>query len=113
MLPLFQNLDSRMYVTLEEARKHLQLDDYFREDDSLLISLIRAAEDAVAKRISQPLRHVEDPVTGELAPSVKQAILLLVGTFYNQREATTAQNVRATPLAFDFLADLNRKVTIA
>lgn len=37
-----------MYVGLETAKKHLNLDESFTEDDSYITSLIQVAEDAVS-----------------------------------------------------------------
>lgn len=102
-----------MYTTLKEARKHLQLDDFFHEDDEYIVSLIRAAEDATEKRLGCTLASILDPKTGELPGSIKESILLLTGSFYNQREATTPQTIRETPLAFEFLTDLYRKPGLA
>lgn len=102
-----------MFITLKEAKKHLNLDEeYFAEDDEYILSLIGVAEDAVSKRIDRRLSECIDPDTGELEASIRQAILLLIGTFYSQREATTPQSVKTVPLAFDFLADLNRHYSI-
>lgn len=101
-----------MYITLKEARRHLQLDDFFTEDDRLIVGYIRAAEDATAKRLNRPLNELVDRHTGELAPSVKSAILLLVGHLYNQREATTIQNLRETTLGWEMLTDLDRKISL-
>lgn len=101
-----------MYITLKEARKHLQIDDFFTEDDNLILDCIRAAEDATEKRLNRPLAELVDPLTGMLSASVRQAVLMLAGTFYNQREATTLQNHREAALAFTFLTDLDRKGAI-
>ena len=49
-----------MYVTLESAKKHLNLDDSFNDDDSYISLLIQAAEDAVSKHIDLPLVELED-----------------------------------------------------
>ena len=101
-----------MYITLSEARKHLNIDDFFHDDDKYIISLIEVSEDAVAKRLNRSLRECLDPATGELEPSVRHSVLLLVGTYYSQREATSPQAIREVPLAFDFLADLNRRYSL-
>ena len=49
-----------MYVTLESAKKHLNLDDSFNDDDSYITLLIQAAEDAVSKHIDKPLVELAD-----------------------------------------------------
>lgn len=99
-----------MYTTLQEAKRHLNLtDDIFTEDDGYILDLIRTAEEAVSLRLNRPLASCIDRSTGKLMPSVSHAVLLLIGTWYSQREATSPQQVKAVPLAFDFLADLNRR----
>ncbi len=97
-----------MYVLLEEAKRHLNLDAWFDEDDNYIMELIKASENIVEKRIGKPLNKCIDK-NGELEPSVKHSILLLVGTYYNQREATSPTNISKVPYTFDFLADLNKK----
>lgn len=100
-----------MYVTLEEARRHLNLDEWFTDDDTLIEEYIEAAEDAVEKRIDRPLAECVDS-EGRLSRSVRQQILLLTASFYSNREAAGSQNIKAYPLAFEFLADLNRKPSV-
>lgn len=97
-----------MYVTLSEARKHVNLDEWFTEDDGYILELIKVAEDIVEKRIGKPLSKCINK-DGELEASVKHSILLLIGTYYNQREATTPTSISTVPYTFDFLADLNKK----
>ena len=97
-----------MYITLSEAKRHLNLDEWFVEDDGYITEIIKASESIVEKRIGKPLNKCIDK-GGELDPSVKHSILLLIGTYYNQREATSPSNISKVPYAFDFLADLNKK----
>ena len=40
-----------MYVTLEQAKKHLNIDSDFNEDDDYIMQLINVAEIAVEKHI--------------------------------------------------------------
>ena len=37
-----------MYITVDEAKKHLNIDDSFRDDDAYISALIQVAEDSVA-----------------------------------------------------------------
>ena len=73
-----------MYVTLCEAKKHLLVDNSFKDDDEYILALIDIAEDAVSININIPLDSIT--VGGELPPAVKAAILLLVGNLYANRE---------------------------
>lgn len=97
-----------MYITLDEARKHLNLDDFFTEDDNYILDLIKVSEDAVEKRIGRKLKDCIDK-NGELEPTVRHTILLLVSTYYTQREATTPNTITTVPYTFDFLASLNQQ----
>ena len=47
-----------MYVTLKLAKKHLNIDDSFTEDDNYITSLIKVAEDAVAKNENIALKDM-------------------------------------------------------
>lgn len=101
-----------MYITLSEARRHLNIDDFFHEDDTYITDLIKVAEDATEKRLNRPLPSLVDSRTGELSASVRQAILLLIGSLYNQREATSEKPVKEAELSFSFLTALDRKYVI-
>lgn len=73
------------YITLEEAKKHLNVEPDFTDDDTYITSLVEAAEVVVAEDICMPLYETE--VEAGVIPSpLRQAILLMVGTFYASRE---------------------------
>lgn len=98
-----------MFVSLDKVRSHLNLDEFYHEDDEYLVHIINAAEDAVAKRLNQhSLSRIVDPHTGYLPESVVHAVLLLVGSWYAARETFSNQSVSQLPHSFDFLADLNK-----
>lgn len=78
-------------VSLEEAKRHLNLplDEDF--DDVLVEMYIAAAEEFVATRLNRPLQpwdEVDESIP--LPVAVKQAILLMVGDFYANRESVAA-----------------------
>lgn len=98
-----------MYITLKEARTHLNLDEWFTDDDAYILQLIEAAESATEGRLGRDLKETLDEKTGRLRPRVRQMILLLVAHWYSQREAAGTQNVKSYPLAYDFLGDMERK----
>lgn len=99
-----------MFVTLGIAKKHLNIDDSFHDDDAYIVSLIKVAEDAVAKNSNMALNEMMED--GELPPSIIHSILLLVGNLYNNREATTYSNIREVPYAYKYLINLNRKFSV-
>lgn len=99
-----------MYITLEEAKKHLNIDTDFTDDDAYITTLIAVSEDAVSKNIDKALSDCL--VDGELTPSIKQSILLLIGNLYNNREAVTYGAAIEVPYAFKYLINLNRHFSV-
>lgn len=94
-----------MYVKLEEAKKHLLLDDSFKDDDLYILGLIDVAEDAVARNLN--LKLDELAVDGEFTPpAVIHAILLLIGNLYANREPVSYSSVNKVPYTFDYLISL-------
>lgn len=80
-----------MYITLDEAKKHLNVESDFTEDDSYITSLIEVAEAKVSAELC--LKSTDDLKTlrgGEvIPPPIKQAIMLTIGLYYNNREEVT------------------------
>lgn len=99
-----------MFITLEQVKKHLQIDLDYLEDDLYLEHLIEVAEDAVEKNCDVALN--EQGEDGELPSSTLHSILLLVGNLYNNREATTYSTITEVPFAYKYLINLNRNFTI-
>lgn len=99
-----------MYVTLQQAKKHLNIDDSFTDDDNYILQLIQVAEDAVSKNTNIALSEMVDG--GTLPPSIIHSILLLVGNFYNNREATSYSVPSEVPFAYKYLINLNRNFEV-
>ena len=93
-----------MYVTLDEAKKHLLVDNSFKDDDEYILALIDVAEDAVSVNLCEKLDSIT--VGGELPPAVKAAILLLVGNLYANREPVAYTSVNKVPYTFEYLLSL-------
>lgn len=100
-----------MYITLCEAKKHLLIDNSFKDDDEYILALIDAAEEAVSLNLCVPLDSIAEG--GEIPPSVKAAILLLVGNFYANREPVVTGTIKTTiPYSYDYLISLNKNYAI-
>lgn len=97
-----------MYILLNQAKQHLNIDLDFHEDDQYILHLIQVAEDAISKRIDKKLECCVNPNTGYLDKSIIQSILLLIGQFYANREATSPTSANEIPIGFNFLCDLNK-----
>lgn len=101
-----------MYITLKEAKQHLNIDDdFFKEDDPYILSLIEMAEMALSGELNRPLGDCIDPRTGDLAASLKHVVKMLVATAYNFRETITVQNVKNLSF-YDLLIAPFRKYSI-
>lgn len=93
-----------MYTTLETAKKHLQVDSDFTDDDAYILALIQVAEDAVAQHLDIPLKDLI--ADGELPSAVKHSILLLVGNLYANREPVAYNSATKVPYTLDYLLGL-------
>lgn len=95
-----------MYLSIADVKRHLIIDH--NEDDMYLADLITVAEDAVRRDLNvYSLKELED-CTGMLPACVTQAMLLLIGTLYANRESVTYGQARPVPHSYEFLLDLCR-----
>lgn len=90
-----------MYISKELAKQHLQIDEEYTDDDNYIILLIQAAEDAVEHHLDRPLSTLLK--NSVLPSSIIQAILLLIGNFYNNREPVAYGTVLKVPYTIDYL----------
>lgn len=97
-----------MYITIDQVKKHLNLNEDFLDDDAYLYSLIQVAEQAVEMYIDKPLSEISDE-NGKIPDSLRHAMLLLIGNLYDNRESTITLNINEVPHAFQFLLDLYQK----
>lgn len=76
------------FITLPTAKKHLNIEPEFTDDDEYIESLIESAQIVVEKDICRPLRELveETDAGGTLPAPLRQAMLLLIGTYYASRE---------------------------
>ena len=95
-----------MYLDLSTIKQHLYIDH--NNDDRYLCDLESVAEDAVRADLNlDSLEEIEDE-TGMLPASGIQAMLLLVGTLYANRESVSYGSPVKVPHTFEYLLDLNR-----
>ena len=92
-------------IPLELAKKHLNLDDDYTEDDEYIVGLVAAAKGAVEKALNASLDRLAEENGGEVPMAIIQAILLVVGNWYQNREITGSK-VAALPYNFEYLINL-------
>lgn len=85
------------YVSLELAKRHLNVESIYEDDDLYIEFIIGAAENAVSKDICENLKDIESE-PGKLPNSLVFAILLQVGDYYSNRETVAfGCTVKALP----------------
>ena len=106
-------------VTLEEAKKHLRVE--IEDDDSYIGTLISVAREYAEKyqnRLIAERTYGPDEVPSELAVEPagaveKQAMLLLIGHWYEHREAVNIGNITSEiPITAEALLSFNRKIPL-
>lgn len=95
-----------MYVTLEQAKRHLMIDDTYIGDDESIMGMIEAAEAIVYKTLCVPLEHFLSD--GILSGDVLYTVLLMIANLYNNREPVAFAKSDKVHLSYDYLASLNK-----
>lgn len=93
------------YITLDEIKQHLNIEQDFKEDDNYINQLQEAATDAIELNCDVVLSDLEDE-NGNLPPAIRQAIMILVANFYNNRESVTSTSANIIPYSLQYLVDL-------
>lgn len=96
-----------MYIQLYQVKKHLNIDEDFHDDDEYLMSLVEVAEKVVERNIDTNLKKLEDG-DGFIPSPLIQAMLLLIGNFYANRESVAFASTSEVPLSYNYLIDLYR-----
>lgn len=95
-----------MYLDLDTIKRHLVIDH--SDDDRYLCDLETVAEDVLRRDLNvYSLKELED-CSGMLPAAVTQAMLLLIGTLYNNRESVSYGQAHVVPHAYTLLVDLCR-----
>lgn len=80
-------------VDLSIAKQHLNVEASYTDDDLYIDGLIKASTAVVGQQVQRPYDDLSD---GDKA-IYDQAVLLLIGTYYSQREDVIVGSI-ATPL---------------
>lgn len=96
-----------MYIELDYAKKHLNIEPDFTEDDEYILGLIDMAEAAVRVHVNEDFDTLEESNGGCLPAPLLQAMLLMIGNMYQNREPLGTKNL-ALPFNYQYLIDLYR-----
>lgn len=92
-----------MILSLNLVKKHVRSDD-FSEDDDYLCSLTEAAEQFVIRDTNRTFDElVSMSEDGDFPKTLQQAVLMLVGHWYNQREAVAGVTMTEVPYTIQAL----------
>jgi uncharacterized phage protein (predicted DNA packaging) len=89
------------YLTLEDIKKHLNIDTEFVDDDDYLNALGDVAETMVARHIDHDLSDLEED--GVLPAPIIHACKLLIGNMYMNRESVTFSSINKIPQSYEYL----------
>lgn len=95
------------YLTLNDIKKHLNLDTAFTDDDAYLEALGTAAEEVVSRQIDEPLSLLEDD-NHKIPQPLIFAALIWCATMYAVRESATTTSMTPVPHSFAMLCDMYR-----
>lgn len=94
-----------MYITLELAKKHLNIEQDFHDDDEYIMGLVDAAEQAVSVHVNDDLDTIAEKNGGCIPTPLFQAMLLLLGQLYQNREIVGSKTI-ALPFNYQYLINL-------
>lgn len=89
------------------AKKHLNLENDFTDDDEYILGLIQVAEQSVRVHVNQDLEGLAEKNNGFLPSPLIQAMLLMVGNLYQNREVVGSKTQKL-PFNYQYLIDLYR-----
>lgn len=102
-----------LYATLDMAKRHLNIEDAFTDDDFYIEGLIEVAEERVAAELCM---KVEDMASinkgGDLPSTLLHAILLTIGAYYTNREDITTVQTKPLEYGVKHLTQLYRNFTL-
>ena len=97
-------------VDLELLKKHVRADD-FADDDDYLAHLLDAAEQYVCTATNRDAAELLEMGGGETLPAtLQQAVVLIAGHWYNQREAVSGVQMAEVPYTLQALVKPYRKL---
>lgn len=96
-----------MYVTLEDIKRHLNVD--FNDDDTLITSMMEAAEVSIEQSINTPLADIAEE--GVLPKDLVHAIRIMTSVFYEYREGFTHGKIMQVPFTLAHLLTPYRKLS--
>lgn len=96
-------------VDIALLKMHVRADD-FSDDDAYLQHLLDAAEQYVCEATNRTSEELVKLGGGKLPVTLQQAVLLIAGHWYNQREAVSGVQMAEVPYTLQALIKPYRKL---
>lgn len=89
-------------VSLELFKQHVRADD-FADDDAYLRHLLEVAEEWVVRETNRSVEELKANNGGEFPLSLVQAVMMVAGHWYNQREGVSGVQMHEVPYSLKAL----------
>lgn len=99
-----------MFLTVEDAKRHINVDADYTADDDYIADLIEVSEQAVQTHIDRPIDEIV--TDDELPAPLLHAVRFLVGQLYANREPASFVAAYTVPYTYDYLISLYKRYTI-
>ena len=101
------------YGTLDMAKRHLNIEDAFTDDDCYIEAVIDVAEEKVAAELCTDVESMASiGKDGGIPKPLIQAILLTIGAYYTNREDITTVQTKPLEQGVKYLTELYRNITL-
>ena len=94
------------YLNLDLIKKHLNIDSDFHDDDEYLTMLGNVVEQVTERHIDDSFQLIMLKNNGVFPPTLIQAMLLLCGTYYSNRENVAFTSSSEIPQSYSYLLSL-------
>lgn len=100
------------YATLDMAKRHLNIEDAFTDDDLYIEGLISVAEEKVAAELCIKVDDMSSLGSEGIPSTILHAILLTIAAYYSNREDITAVHTRPLEYGVKYLTQLYRNFSL-
>ena len=97
-----------MKISLSDIKRHLNIDDEYTADDALIEGYYTAAVAAVLSDCDFTDEEMAYDDQGNFRPLIREAILLMIGNFYANRESEVFASTQSLGHGYQYLIMLSR-----
>ena len=98
------------WLTLEQIKQQLRIEEDFTDEDKLLDMYGESAEEVLLQYLNRTYEDIME-VYGRVPAPIVQASLMLVDTSYQYRSPVSTQSMSQVPYTFDLLVKPYMRLT--